>query len=204
MNKKIILFDFDKTVSDTNGFVEKFSRVLYKKFDIPQDRLVSILKEYNATLESTTDFRPEGFSQVISEKTGVNIELIQKDIFDAKNFPIFGEVINVLEKLSTNNDLGIFSEGFEDWQKKKIKLSGIWDFFDPKLMIIERRKLLPESMNKIPQQAIVIDDKKIVIETLVKFRPDLKLVWINRDNDEEISTPQVTTIKNLEQLLTIY
>jgi len=204
MNKKIILFDFDKTISNTNGFVEKFGQALYKQFGITQENVVTMLNEYNATLDSTTDFRPLDFSQAISEKTGVDINSIQENIFDPKNFPVFEEVRDVLTELSANNTLGIFSEGFDDWQKKKIKLSGIWDFFDQNWMIIERRKLLSESINKIPNGAMVIDDKKIVIETLSRSRPDLSLVWINRLNDEILETPQIRTIKNLEDLLPSY
>lgn len=203
MNKKIILFDFDKTVSDTNGFVEKFSQALNEQFKISQEMVVNILKDYNATLSSTTDFRPLDFSQAISEKTGVDINLIKENIFDPKNFPIFEEVRDVLTELSANNTLGIFSEGFDDWQKKKIKLSDIWDFFDPNWMVIERRKLLPESINKIPNGATVIDDKRIVIETLANIRPDLNLVWINRLDDEKIETPQIRTIKNLKELMPV-
>lgn len=203
MNKKIILFDFDKTVSDTNGFVEKFSQALYKQFGITQENVITILNEYNATLDSTTDFRPEDFSQAINKKTGVDINLIHENIFDPKNFPIFEEVEHVLMELSANNTLGIFSEGFGDWQKKKIKLSGIGDFFDQNFIVIERRKLSPESISRIPNKAVVIDDKKIVIETLAQSRPDLKLVWINRLNDEKIETQQVRTIKNLNELLAL-
>jgi phosphoglycolate phosphatase-like HAD superfamily hydrolase len=201
MSQKIILFDFDKTVSDTNGFVKKFSQSLYKKFNISGETVVNILQEYNATLESTTDFRPEGFSRAISEKTGIDINLIQKNVFDPKNFPIFEEVRNVLAKLSINNRLGIFSEGFNDWQKNKIKMSNILGFFEESLMIIERRKLSPESIKKIPNGVIVIDDKRIVIETLANTRPDLNLVWINRLTDEKIETTQIRTIKNLNELL---
>lgn len=201
MNRRIILFDFDKTISDTNGFVEKFSTALYKQFNIPQETLLALLNKYKMTLDSTTDFRPEIFSQTISENTGVDIDLILKHIFDSKNFPVFEEVKHVLIELSVHNRLGIFSEGFDDWQKKKIKLSGIWDFFDPSLMIIERRKLSPESIKRIPDKAIVIDDKKEVVETLASARPDLKLVWINRRNDEKIETTQIGTIKNLDELL---
>lgn len=203
MDKKIILFDFDKTISDTNGFVEKFCFELNRLFSIPKQITLVTFEEYKSKLEFSTDFRPEDFSQDVSKKTGIDLKLIEECIFNPKNFPVFEEVRHVLTELSIKNRLGIFSEGFDDWQKKKIKLSGLWDFFDPDLIIIERRKLSPESINKIPTGAVVIDDKRIVIENLANTRPDLYLVWINRLNGERIEAPQIRTIKNLDELLTI-
>ena len=201
MNKKIILFDFDKTVSDTHGFVERFCLEVNKKFSITPEVCKEVLHEYHLQLDSSTDFRPEGYAQEMYKKTGINQDLIKEIIFDPKNHPLFPESFEVLTSLSKRCVLGIFSEGFEDWQKKKIQLDGIWDFFEPKMMIIERRKLLPESIEKIPKEATVVDDKKEVIKTLAQFRPDLKLVWINREGGDEISTPQIRTIKSLTELL---
>ena len=203
MDKKIILFDFDKTISDTNGFVEKFCFELNRLFSISEEVVLTTLKEYTSRLESTTDFRPKDFVVEINKKSGVKTNSLEEVIFDPKNHPLFEETFGVLTELFKNNVLGIFSEGFENWQKKKIQLEGIWNFFDPKLMIIERRKLLPESINKIPNGAIVVDDKKEVIETLASARPDLKLVWINRKDEDKLETSQITTIKRLDDLLKI-
>lgn len=203
MNKKIILFDFDKTISDTYGFLKQFCFEVNKSFLIPEEEIIKILDEYRLGLDSSTDFRPEEYAKEISTKTGIKQELIEKIVFDPKNHQPFEDTFEVLDKLSKNNDLGIFSEGFDNWQKKKIQLTGIWDFFDQKLMIIERRKLLPESISKIPNKAVVVDDKKEVIEILANTRPDLKLVWINRNNEEKLETSQIRTIKVLSDLLTI-
>lgn len=49
----------------------------------------------------------------------------------------------------------------------------------------------------------MIDDKKEVIETLANARPDLKLVWINRKDEDKLETSQITTIKRLDDLLKI-
>jgi hypothetical protein len=95
--------------------------------------------------------------------------------------------------------LGTFSEGAEAWQKKKLELTGINEFFDTEYMIIKRRKMNPESIKEIPFGAMVVDDKKTVIGTLKQLRPDLKLVWINRDSSDRIDG--VRNIKSLTELV---
>lgn len=80
-----------------------------------------------------------------------------------------------------------------------MELTGIARFFDPKYVIVERRKMNEESIKKIPQGSTVIDDKKVVIERLKQLRPDLHLVWINRESEEKIEG--VTNIKSLKDLL---
>ena len=46
---------------------------------------------------------------------------------------------------------------------------------------------------------MVVDDKKTVIGTLKQLRPDLKLVWINRDSSDRIDG--VRNIKSLTELV---
>ena len=57
----------------------------------------------------------------------------------------------------------------------------------------------PESIKEIPFGAMVVDDKKTVIGTLKQLRPDLKLVWINRDSSDRIDG--VRNIKSLTELV---
>jgi len=118
------------------------------------------------------------------------------------NFCIYPEVFEVLSKLAENNNLAIFSEGVRDeWQIVKIKNTKIKKFFDLKISLIERRKLDIEVIAKIPFGATVIDDKKMVIEKLYETRPDLKLYWVNRIDQEKIENDRVATIRNLRELI---
>ncbi len=201
MIQKTILFDFDNTICDTSGTVDNYCRQFEKRFSIPTEKTLQVLAEYKATLDSSTDFRPEDFARKIAKSFGFDFNLLLETLLDIRNYPKFDEVDGVLSELSKKYSLGIFSEGFEDWQRKKIDFCGVLDFFDQNLIIIERRKLSPESINRIPTGATVIDDKKIVVETLAETRSDLKLIWLNRLSDEKVETPQIRTIKNLNELL---
>jgi hypothetical protein len=95
--------------------------------------------------------------------------------------------------------LGIYSQGFVNLQKIKIKYSGIEKYFNKNLIFIDRDKTHQDFVKNLPIKATVVDDKKEVIETLKELRPDLKLIWINRKNDETIDG--VKTIKNLKNLI---
>ena len=89
----------------------------------------------------------------------------------------------------------------DEWQIVKIKNTKIKKFFDLKISLIERRKLDIEVIAKIPFGATVIDDKKMVIEKLYETRPDLKLYWVNRIDQEKIENDRVATIRNLRELI---
>ena len=96
---------------------------------------------------------------------------------------------------------GIYSQGFESLQRLKIKLSETENYFNKDLIFIDRDKIRPKFVAKLPTRTTVVDDKKEVIEALASTRPDLCLVWINRIDDEKIETPQARTIRSLDGLI---
>lgn len=202
MNEEIILFDMDRTIFDTDTLGKNFKKNLVDATQTSIEKIEKINSDYKANLESSTDFNPDEFLKEVEKETKVDLENLNQAFFSSKNFVLYPEAIEIIRKLSEDNFvLGIFSEGAQEWQTKKLILTGIIDYFDPSLIFIERRKLLAESIDKIPNGVRVIDDKKEVIETLANNRPDLKLIWINRLNDEKIETSQIRTIKELNDLL---
>lgn len=198
--KKIIYFDIDNTLLNTRLFKQLFYQEVADKLNLPLEKVVDIYNQYKSTLERGTDFYPDDLAKFISEATGVEYTYL-KNLFDDKSLyqkSIFADTVLVLEKLKKDNRLSIYSEGFEEYQSKKLRLSGIIDYFEPELMIIKRRKLDKRSIDEIKDGSTVIDDNKEVIEILKNCK-NFETVWINRKN--EIAIEGVKTIENLIETL---
>ncbi len=199
VSERIILFDIDKTVFDTRASGKKYGQKLAERCHVGEEKIKESVESYRSQLESSTDFDPDELLARIETEYGVEKGNLEQVLFDQSNFILFPESGAVLEKLAKTSILGLFSEGRQQWQKKKMELTGIARFFDPRYVIVERRKMNEESIKKSPQGSTVIDDKRVVIERLKQLRPDLYLIWFNRENEEKIEG--VTNIKSLKDLL---
>lgn len=200
MNKKIILFDIDRTIFDTEVLGENVYKNIAETTNKTINEIDVINQDYKNGLESKTDFNSDDFLKLVADKTGTDLEILNQAVFEPENFVLYPEVLEILKKLfSQGYLLGVYSEGVLEWQKKKIILTKVIDYFDPTLIFIERRKLSIDSINKIPRGVMIVDDKKEVIETLRQLRPDLELVWINRKDEEKMDDTR--TIKSLEELI---
>jgi phosphoglycolate phosphatase-like HAD superfamily hydrolase len=200
MDKKIILLDIDRTIFDTETLGKNVDKNIAAVTKKTIDEIGVIDDDYKNELESKTDFDSDDFLTKVADETGVNFEILNQTMFKTENFVLYPETLEVLEKLFAEGiKLGIYSEGVLEWQKKKITLTGIFNYFDQELIFIERRKLEEESIDKIPHGAMIVDDNKQVMKTLKQQRPDLELVWINRKDDEEMDG--VRTIRSLKELL---
>lgn len=200
MNKKIILFDWDDTLFSKTEYKKRLSAALANVTKIPEDEVWKFEEEYFESLDRSGDFRVDNFLQFISQKSEIKIDLTNfvNDNSNIYSGAVFSEVINVLNQLRNTFVLGVYSQGFNDLQRMKIKNSGLENYFDEKLIYINSNKLDPKFIATLPTESIIIDDKKEVIETLKQLRFDLELIWINRIDDEKM--PGVKTITSLREL----
>lgn len=202
MSKEVIFFDLDRTLIDTATINENCKKSTLLSSGINGQKYDECFQEYKNTLEHSADFDPNIFLEKMAKDLEVEKAKLEIGFWNKDNFCVYPEVFEVLSELAKNNNMAIFSEGVRDgWQIVKINNTEISKFFDLKISLIERRKLNSEVISKIPFGATVIDDKRVVIEKLYETRPDLKLYWINRIDEQEIKNSRVTTIQNLRELL---
>jgi len=202
MEKDLILIDIDDTIFSKDKFIRNLSENLANVYQVQREEILELEKKYVASLAKSGDFRIDNFLEYLGENFNKRIEL---DDFVSDNLGIystslFTNTVAALDKLKNNFRLGIYSQGFTDIQEIKIRSSGIKDFFDEKFIYIDRNKLDPVFVSKLPDGAIIVDDKKEVVEKL-KTLNRFNIVWINRKDDDQIDG--VITIKNLEELLII-
>lgn len=200
MRRKLILFDWDDTLFSKVEYKKRLRSNLAKICETTEEEIFKFEEMYFENLKRSDDFQIKNFVQSFSEKFNKKIELkdFSSDKLKIYSGALFSETISVLEKLKDNFDLGIYSQGFVNLQQIKIRSSGVDNFFEKEFVYIDRNKLRADFVSKLPDGAIIVDDKKEVVErlkTLGRFR----IIWINRITDEKIRG--VTTIKNLDELV---
>ena len=195
MKRKIVLFDVDRTLIDADAIENMIYQKISEQTGLDVNDLKKIKDKYR---ENLSGYSVESLIDHISEITGTNLDVLKEYLNDKSIFKkyIYGDVEKTLEMLKDNFDLGIFSDGFYEYQTKKI--SSILKYFNKDLIFVTDGKLNYEYLNKLPKNAIIIDDLTKVIEKL-KSDTRFKLIWINRITDEKIRG--VTTIKNLGELV---
>lgn len=201
MDNKIILFDWDDTLFSKTKYKKNLRSNLARICEVSEVKIFEFEEQYFNRLVKSDDFKIENFVSSFEQKFSKKIDLedFSTDKLGIYSQAFFPEVIEVLEKMKNKYVLGIYSQGFESLQKIKIKYSGIEKYFNKNLIFIDRDKTSQNFIKNLSIKSIIIDDKKEVIETLKKLRPDLKLIWINRNNKEKIKG--VKTIKSLSELI---
>ncbi|MDD4938390.1 MAG: HAD family hydrolase [Candidatus Shapirobacteria bacterium] len=201
MGKKIILFDIDDTLIDVHPMAKNFYQKIADTIGSSFEKIVDAKEKYKTKLEKYSDYHPNELMEFIYKVFKVDESKKINPFIEGKYYKeaLFPEVREVLKKLSKKYRLGIFSEGFEDYQGKKIL--ALVDLLDKELIFILRRKLEKNSLKKLPKGSIVIDDRKEVVEKLRDFG-GFKVFWLNRNQDDE-KIDGITTIQKLNELVNL-
>lgn len=200
--RKIILFDIDRTLINTDELSLRHKQELREVLGISETEYNAARERYTKTLAHPHDFNPDdllvSFSKLFNKDMKTLREAYEKPRIYIDS--LYKETTSALQELAENHRLGIFSEGISSGQKSKLKLSGILKFFDPELVFIFRRKLNPISLNEVPVGAFIIDDKIEVVESLQKqgkFTP----IFIDRLDTKEAVKHTISSLAELKNLL---
>lgn len=116
----------------------------------------------------------------------IDYTLFDTAFFKKSNFlehKIYDEVISVLEELEKIAILGIFSEGNIDFQKKKLKETGIEKYFEEihTHIVLDKFSELKKVFKKYEDKNIFfIDDKLITLFDAKKLFPKIFTIWVKR------------------------
>ncbi|MEI8067384.1 MAG: HAD family hydrolase [Candidatus Shapirobacteria bacterium] len=199
MEEKLILFDWDDTLFSKEKFIKNLSHNLADVYGVCDEEMLETKKVYIDSLDRSGDFRIDDFVTYLEQKFDKKIDLndFTSDRFGIYSKSLFPETIPVLNHLKEEFKLGVYSQGFDDFQKTKIESSGTEKFFDKNSVYIDRNKLHSDFIKKIPDGVTIIDDKRKVVEEL-KTHGRFNIIWINRITNEEING--IKTIRNLNEL----
>lgn len=197
--KSPVLFDIDNTLIDTVRVKFLTIRNLASALNTSQNLLNKVVQKYTNSLKSSSDFDPSDYLKVISNHFGKDSDELNKVFYNRATYSLslFSEVREVLIKLGVKNKLGVFSEGFSDFQTQKLLLTDIYKYFDKDIIFIFRRKMTQEALDKLPVNSVIIEDNRANAETL-QSKGLFKVFWLNRKDDSV--SPKAETIFDLEDL----
>lgn len=200
MNKPIVLFDIDKTLFNGKVYIEQgLFPALEKEMGLNKTTLQQILDEYIKSLPKRTAFDPEAWIDLICQKTQADRAALAAIIYRTELFSasLFPEVKPIIDELSIDYVLGIFSEGVINWQRKKFDNMGIKYYFEQDLLFFSTDKTSDQFLETLPPQVIIVDDNLEMI-TKAQTREGIHVVWLNRDG--EIADLPIRQIRDLTQL----
>lgn len=198
-----LLFDIDRTIFDTDRMSKTFNELTLKVLNTKSISFLNKVKEkYLTTLKRDREFIPEDyFSLVCSECKFNNIKRLL-DIFYAPKYAyiykenVFKEAIKVFKILKDKYKLGIYSEGTARFQNHKFDSLGLNKYFDRDLIFIVDAKDNKETLERLPKESIIVDDKEIICEFLIKN--SFRAIWLNRKDDRKLK--KFETIYSLLEL----
>lgn len=202
-----LLFDIDRTLFDTERFSKDYREKFIKFFNTTPEKFEIIRSKYHRSLTKHTDYVPEEFFKHLinsfhRDKQRETYEKLHNLFYETKNFSknLYPETVSCLQAMKTRYLLGTFSEGHPPYQKTKLVKASIYDFFDPKLIYISRRKTDPAFLSTLPEKCTIVDDDSSVIDELINQKIiSLIPVWLNRNNKDR--HPRSKTIHSLDELL---
>lgn len=102
---------------------------------------------------------------------------------DLSQYELYQEVIEVLEKVSKIAQLGIFSEGNNDFQRKKLLKTGILQHFTKdKIHIVENKEDFIDGIIKSYKdfKIFLVDDKIDILIQAKECDPSVYAIWVKR------------------------
>lgn len=181
MQHSILLFDIDYTLFDTNQYKKNTADFFCSHFHISKESMNAFDKEYRKMNPSQFGVSMKDYA----EKMGNTFDLSPSTLFqlltdteDIFSNTLYSDTLPTLERVSKTHILGIFSQGHYSFQKNKLSKTKILPFFAEKHIYIFPHKIHDESIAKLPKNAVVIDDKELVVETISTH---MRAIHINRE-----------------------
>jgi FMN phosphatase YigB (HAD superfamily) len=210
VKQKFVLLDIDNTLFNTASYKEKFFKQLVgfleKEHVENAGHLCDVV--YHILRIEKGLFAPEEFVDALILKTNIkreHKEAILEIIYspDAMEGNMYEEVYDTLSQLQTYATLGIFSQGSEKLQKRK--LSPIMHFFHPDHMhvVTDKEKAIAKVFEKyIDKTIFLIDDALPILYTLKQAYPHVFTIWMKRGRyaDKQEAIPGFSPEKTVLQL----
>ena len=214
---KIVLFDIDYTVFNTNAFRNNLYDRLSKKLGYSD--LVHFIDIAKKVGQETKDqigyFKPQIFLKNLKEKSKKDVPMSElEDIFFDETLYIeslYEDARSVFQELvlKRNIQINIFSTGDKEFQMRKISiLKEMLDEDKLHIFVDKLQRLKDVLMQYKDYHIYMIDDLPTVLKEAKHFNANITTIWINRDKKiqeknfvKDFKVDHV--IKNLEEIIPI-
>jgi FMN phosphatase YigB (HAD superfamily) len=203
MKNNIILFDIDYTIFNTARYKKKITEYIYHYFHLEKEKVELFDAQYQLNTQKGAGINIKDYSEKIANQFSLSSERIFSLIMDNRNLylhSLYPDTLPTLTLLSKEYTLGIFSQGYEFFQINKLKQMGVLHFFDEKYIYIFPDKIHAINIAKLPKNAVVVDDKHSVIESLLG---NMQTIHIDRENKATRGTfPIIHSLSELPEAIT--
>lgn len=186
MKNKIVLFDIDYTLFDTELFREKLYKSILNALQMDEKVLASASKQIIQKVRKEVGyFNPENFSRLLARKLKREKDegTILNAIFKKQNFRgnYYKETKHVMKKLSKIAKIGIFSKGHDRLQRQKLYALLEILSSDDIHITINKRSIVSEVFSKYKQYKVyVVDDALDVLREIKKINNKIFTIWVKR------------------------
>lgn len=202
----IILFDIDHTLLDTGKLKKLFDYEICKTLKIKEEDLERFNQEFFRRLRSSIEFSPRLYIRFLEKRVPCHsLKPTLLGLFFKSNVyyrkSLYFDTIPVLGKLRRKFSLGVFSEGVREFQLTKLKLSGLVDYLDKKIVFIYPNKKgkagnLVERLGSF----YVVDDNPEHILALAKVRGVSPILIKRETRDLENQSSNFKLISSLSEI----
>lgn len=196
-----VLFDIDRTLLDTRYFALLVRERLAILAKTDTNTLAQLENSYSQILASRSQFDPKRYCEYLSNKLEVPFLTLMQQFTQSVALysqSLFPDTLPALQSLKNKGvQLGIFSEGIISFQMMKIEFSGIISFLNREHIYLFVDKTSSECLKKIPNNAVIIDNSKSVVNKLSNI--NRHIIWLNRKSND--SHPNAITVSSLTDLV---
>lgn len=208
-----ILFDVDGTLLCGVDYKENIENALSIMSMQPSEELVGRLCEAFSTYEKyICELTYKLMASYLSclTKIEIPVEFIRvynDELLKAKLNNI-DEVRDVLAYLSRYYQLGILSNYFKDAQIKRLKVNGLYDFFEPSNIFCGEDGMKPQRMmfnlacGNVPKSEVVMIGDGYKVDYLGAINAGLNAILI--DPTDSITDENIKKIKRISELKNIF
>jgi len=203
---KIILFDLDYTLIDTDLLRELTNLKICQAINLPNARIKKATKSFSFFLKKSIRFSPQKYARFMAlELNQPKLENQILKVFSLKSLyqkSLYPQTLPILKKLNARYRLGIYSEGVKEFQMAKLKLSGIINYLDRNLVFIYSDKTgkAGKLVKKFSEIFFVDDNPKHIKD--IALTGGNRPIWLKRGpkarTEKKMNFPTISSLEGLD------
>ena len=181
--KKIIVFDLDDTLFLTQEFKKELIKN-FQKIGLPKK---IFLKTYLASKKDQRylgeNYQIKLIKKIFPQYSFKKLKSVFEKTFEKAPLFVPEETFKILAELSLKYELILISFGEKNFQRKKIKSSGLEKFF--KKIIISSQLYKISSFSRIfrkKAQIFFVEDNPSILKAIKKKFPKVITIWLSGEN----------------------
>lgn len=169
-----IYVDFDRTLFDTDKFLEDLDNVLMN-FNIDVNTFLEYVKK-----DEENGFNPGNVLKIMEKEYSINKDIYKEieDLIKKSEQYVYSDVYSFMRSVKEKNyKIFILTKGNNEYQLSKIRNTSLFNYLDGVLVTLK----LKGELDLNYKDSIFIDDNPKELESIIKRKPQ-RIIRIERKN----------------------